>query len=370
MAANGLVLGAEQPNLGILYFGHIAAVDEGMANRDMAGHFLKQRVQVLARRNAGQKPRIKLFGPRNVEAVDLGIIEKVTLDPPCFGIYLLPFGLWIDPDPHGVESDDALALLHRLAGVGDDHLLALHHQHFRAVARECEGSGLDLVDQLLVLAAFEIKAEKRLRRAAFLFQHVGIGRNIRCGQGVDDALPARLQAYDIGARNRQREDALIDLVEVDAHERRRRRGGTGALLNLAGGGRLGRLVGFLLLLRRDRPGLGLVRCTFLVALRRDRGRRVLAEDHYIGGTVYRAAQARHVQPAGAAADAGRCSEIKIFAAVIEARGRNIAKAVGDLHRLACFDAIDKGRMKVIGQLLGIGNPAAVGGPRLAEDMRW
>ena len=151
--------------------------------------------------------------------------------------------------------------------------------------------------------------------------------------------------------DRQRHDALIQTVEIDD--------GLGFLLL-----RRGRLRGRLGddCLNRSRRRLD----RLVVALRRDRRRFALLQHRNVHVAAHGMLVAGHVETLRGQARVRAGGEVQILAARIELRITRIAHAVGDLPATPFLERIHLDRMQIIGQDVGIGQPAAIRRPRRAE----
>ena len=108
---------------------------------------------------------------------------------------------------------------------------------------------------------------------------------------------------------------------------------------------------------------------FLIALRRNRRRQVLAQDDDIHTSRDRAVLAGHVQPAGGESGVGAGGEIKIFDILVEYRKAGIAHAVCDLMGLGLFQRVNENGVQVALQLFRVSQPAAVRRPGRIERVK-
>src|SRR6185312_6709609 len=85
----------------------------------------------------------------------------------------------------------------------------------------------DVVRQLRVFPVLEAEPIQRLGRAvAGRFQRIFVADRGRRDERIDDAVLAGFEVDEVRARDRQREDPLVEAVVID-RDRRGRRGGRG-----------------------------------------------------------------------------------------------------------------------------------------------
>ena len=159
---------------------------------------------------------------------------------------------------------------------------------------------------------------------------------------------AGLKLHVTARRQRHRQNALIDLVQVDLDVGNSRR--------IAGLGRVG--------FRRIRLGAfgARRRGLFFVALGRERRRIGLRENRHVDAARHRAAAAPDVRlERGSRVSAGR--EVQVLAVLVEHGIAGVAQPVGQLGRLRVGERVRENRAEVILEPLAIHEPLAVRGPR-------
>ena len=160
-----------------------------------------------------------------------------------------------------------------------------------------------------------------------------------------------------------RDDALLQAVEIDLHgdrrARRARRLRAGLVAASAAPPRLAATAAAAAVRRRRRAADAAV----FVALRQQRARLALLQHREIQPEVLLVVVRRHVEPLRLQAEIGRREEPQILAARVPRRPHRVGEAVGDLLRLAGLDVADEDRVVERVQMARVRDPLRVGAPR-------
>ena len=196
-------------------------------------------------------------------------------------------------------------------------------QHLVAVGGEVERR--DAVGEFLALARLQVEA-----RRAWLRRRPPPRPPPPAAPGSMHEENAGASGFepDVGARGkRQRDDALLQLVEIDAHRLGRSLRDAAAAPAPA--------VAAAAAAAAIRRG---TRRAFLIALRRQRRRDVVGQHRQVDAAGDLVLVAAHVEPAGGGRVVGAGREIQILPVAVEHRTPRVAHAVGDLHALAGLHA--------------------------------
>ena len=111
------VIRAQQSHIHLLHIRAVAADDVHMLRRDFAQHVTEDVGQIGAAHHVVHKRLVESDQRVQVGAMQVGIVEEITLDARHFVKYLLPFGARIDVDLHrfGMQRSIRLARLRRFA---------------------------------------------------------------------------------------------------------------------------------------------------------------------------------------------------------------------------------------------------------------
>ena len=181
---------------------------------------------------------------------------------------------------------------------------------------------------------------------------------LRCLDQVDAACLACQERDVVLGRHRQRQDALVDVLEIDARRPRHYRSGRCDRHHRHG-----------LLFDLWPLGRGLRRgCVLLIALRREGGFLLGRQDDEVDIARRGPIQRRHERAARRADVRGR-GEVEVLPRAVELRGRGIAHAVGDTVRLAGGQRVEVDREEMAVHLLGEAEPLAVRRPGGRLDFR-
>ena len=161
---------------------------------------------------------------------------------------------------------------------------------------------------------------------------------------------------------RQRQDSLVDFLEVDLHCDR-------LLLFLAFV-----LVRVLSALRafaggcRARFALLFLTGLLLIALRSERRGQVFGQDRDVDAARHRTVHHGHIATGGREAHIGAGGEVEVLAVGIELRESRVAHAVGHLPAFPILQGIDEHGVQVVVKLLGVSEPSAVRGPGRLQSL--
>ncbi len=283
-----------------------------------------------------------------------GIVEEVPLDAPDLVVHLLPLRARVHVDLHLRELERPLTglvrpfpRLGRLRGAAHEPLLALLVEDLLAVRGHDERG--HVLQQLVRLPRLQ---DELLDGEGWGPVEAG---DLRGLSKEELTLLAGGQRDVVAGRDGHGQNALVDLLEIDLDLDRLLR----LLLVLAF------VLLPLVLVRRPRPFLLGLLPLLLVALRGEGRRQVLLQHDDVDRARHRAVKAGHVA-AGGEADVGAGGEVEVLAVWIEGGEEGVAHPVRHLGGLAGLDGGDEQGVEVAGQLLGVGQPLAVGRPDLVE----
>ena len=104
-----------------------------MLQTQSAQQFVEQIVQIVAAAEAVKVLGVLRPGLIEVETVEIGIVQEVTLDAVHFLIHLAPFGARIDADFEIIHLEPAVARLHRSGRSRNEPSWSHAVEHFLAV---------------------------------------------------------------------------------------------------------------------------------------------------------------------------------------------------------------------------------------------
>ena len=183
----------------------VAAAAAMMADVELAHHPLDDALDIGFRRSIGEERLVFLLVRNPVHAVHARRVEIIAIDAPRFVEDLFPFRARIDLhlNIRGREAE--------LAGCG-------------CWARRCDGPrALQRIEHLLSVSGDFVLADVREKRILLaLGEIVAVQHAVAIGtpHEVEHSRFAGLEIGEVGRRNRQGDDALLDPVEVDARQRR------------------------------------------------------------------------------------------------------------------------------------------------------
>ncbi len=183
-----------------------------MTDCQFAHHLGEQIIQVAARGNALQIRCILPLGRRQIESVETRIVEEIALDPPDLVIHLLPLDSRIHFHLNAIRlqrfrgSRWSWWRRGRRGSRSRRHRLGLPGEHLLAVARDLEER--HAANRHVGLLGLEVEAVDGQRE-----WNARSKRRRFCGK--DDSGLADLQPDVTPRRQRQRQDSLSDVLEID-----------------------------------------------------------------------------------------------------------------------------------------------------------
>ncbi len=207
-----LVVCTEKTGADLARFGSVSAADEHVPDAHVAQHFAEEVVEVRAAGDVVEIRREEFLGGGKIKTMRVRVVEEIALDAPDFVIDLPPLGARVDVNFHFAELQRAVTRLRHGSRPGDKPLISHFVEHLFAIGGNRErGHSFEV---LLRLARLEREfLQRECGRACKIWNLSPFGE-------INFAFFSSGQAEIIARGDRQSDDSLSDVLEVDVHLRR------------------------------------------------------------------------------------------------------------------------------------------------------